>query len=657
MPTSLDQIVPSLQAFGVGAYWVLMFAAMGEAVIFIGIILPGSMMVIAGGLLVRAGTIDFFDLAWFVAIGAIIGAEISYRFGRIGALRLSKKSQVRGSKYATKAKDMLGRYGGFSMVVSRFLGPVSAFVPFSWAMAGMPRRKFIVWNILSAVPYALVLPALGYFMADALALIGPKAGRVLFVLMLALAVFFGLWFVANRIRRNMAGLHAMLAWSKAMITGFGWIKRSALRWPGLARFMSHRFDTTRLSGLCLTLAGLAAAYLGWSLVVTATNVFPASLASQIDQRLAALLFALRDPWLIQVFSTITAFGDSRVVAALLFGVVLALALQKQWAPALGIALATFGNVLTVTILKYTIGRPRPVFAYYVETSGSFPSGHAAISVVFYGMLAFILWRQRRVAPVLALVFALVMAFGIGLSRLYLVEHYLSDVLNGAIIGALWLGIGVAVTEWWRARFAIQPRQSPLRAVPALPIAAAMIFAANTIITYAPAVTGIHPERPRLVATDAEIAASIAPATTSMTGTELAPIALVIMAPDMDAIIARLGVAGWAQSPAPGLAEAILAAFGSDAQDEHPTARAWVFWGNQPVFATFTRDDGAPGAGQTILRIWPVSEQLPDGTRAFAAAIQPAAPTGPDQALRAVAQDIAQPGPSVQTLRVLALQNQ
>ena len=172
MQQTLDQLLPSLQAFGVGAYWVLMLAAFAEGVIFVGIIVPGSLVVVAGGLLVRAGTIDFFELAWFVAAGAIIGAEISFRLGRAGASGLEGRSQVRGAIYVTRAKDMLARYGGFGMVIARFIGPIAAFVPFASAMADMPHRKFTFWNIVSAVPYALILPAFGYFLGDILAWLG-----------------------------------------------------------------------------------------------------------------------------------------------------------------------------------------------------------------------------------------------------------------------------------------------------------------------------------------------------------------------------------------------------------------------------------------------------------------------------------------------------
>ena len=651
MPQALDQLIPSLQAFGVGAYWVLMLAAMGEAVIFVGIVLPGSFMVIAGGLLVRAGTIDFFDLAWFVGVGAIFGAEASYRLGRLGAAGLSGKSQVRGTAYVEKARGILSRYGGFGMVVARFFGPVSAFVPFSWAMADMPRRKFIFWNVASAVPYALILPAIGYFMGDLIAFIGPQTGRLLLLCLLGLAVFAGIWFLANRIRRNILVLIAASERAQGVVVQSAWARRFAAHWPRLTDQIAHRFDTTRVSGLTATVLVVMFVYVAAIYVDSVADFVQADTITQIDQHVAALLFALRDLFAIKVFAHITALGDATVIGALLMGATAAFVISRQWIAAVGIIIAVLGNVLTVSLLKSFFARPRPVFAYFVETSGSFPSGHAAISVAFYSMLAFALWRQKLIDPILALFAALILAFTISLSRVYLGEHYLSDVMNGALVGAMWLLIGIAVTEWLRARIGTKAQRKQLRLLPASVAALSVVFAGYTVATYAQPLAKNETSQPVSVATSDKIVDLMPLQTQTLMGVDYAPISFVFIGQSMDALTARLTSAGWATLPTPGLSAAIQSAFESEILDEPLTAQASLFWNSQPVSNVMHKSADPAAADEVILRLWPTTYQMPDGSFAIVGSVQSLDLTG---AISVVETDLGSVSHSQSMPRVLSL---
>ncbi len=621
MPQSLDQIIPSLQAFGVGVYWVLLFAAMGEAVIFVGIVLPGSLMVIAGGFLVRAGTIDFFDLAWFAGIGAIIGAEISFRLGRLGAAGLEGKSAIRGTAYMARAKSLLGRYGGFAMVVARFLGPVSAFVPVGCALAGMPRRKFIIWNVASAVPYALILPAIGYFMGDLLAMIGPLTGRVLLVLLLMSLTFGLLWFLANRIRRNLPNLLAAGQRLHDVIAQSDVVQALAMRFPRMSDFIAHRFDTTRFSGLTATLLGAAGLYVASVYFDSVMDFIQADTIVAVDRRVAALLFALRDPMLISVFSYVTAFGDATVISVLLAGSVAAFVLRRQWAAALGMVVAVAGNVATVALLKSLFSRPRPTFAYYAETSGSFPSGHAAISVAFYGILAFTLWRQRLLDPILALFLFLLLAFAVSLSRVYLVVHYLSDVANGALVGAMWVLIAIAVSEWWRSRSPASPATADRVVLPALAVVASVLFAGYSVATYSHPLADRQAPEISVVSNPDAIPGLIPMTTQTLMGAEGAAISLIFLTPTMDGVAARMTGAGWTNAPVPGLSAAIRGALDDDAPDEPLTPGASVFWNSQPVAVVLTTPIIAGSSDLAILRLWRSSLQSTDGTAVVVGSLQ------------------------------------
>jgi membrane-associated phospholipid phosphatase len=117
-----------------------------------------------------------------------------------------------------------------------------------------------------------------------------------------------------------------------------------------------------------------------------------------------------------------------------------------------LAVTCLGGGLVDTIVKIVVGRPRPEVEHPIITAygNSFPSGHSMQAVVCYGALLLVLLplipdRHRTKAMVATATWALL----IGLSRLALGVHYVSDVAGGFVLGAAWLAASVAAFEIWR----------------------------------------------------------------------------------------------------------------------------------------------------------------------------------------------------------------
>jgi membrane-associated phospholipid phosphatase len=99
------------------------------------------------------------------------------------------------------------------------------------------------------------------------------------------------------------------------------------------------------------------------------------------------------------------------------------------------------SLLLMLILKLIFRRDRPLDPLLQAAKGfSFPSGHALISVTFYGLLILIVWQNIKKAWLrwMLSVFLLLLIVVIGLSRVYLRVHYASDVLGGFTVGFVWL---------------------------------------------------------------------------------------------------------------------------------------------------------------------------------------------------------------------------
>lgn len=131
------------------------------------------------------------------------------------------------------------------------------------------------------------------------------------------------------------------------------------------------------------------------------------------------------------------------VIALVLVVVLGLT-RRSWLPAVLMGTAAAGSVAFTVLGKDLVGRARPPLALAVppyEGSPSFPSGHTLNATVILGISAYLLMLGLRHVRVRALVgaVAIVLVLAMGLSRVWLGHHWLTDVIAGWLVGLAWLG--------------------------------------------------------------------------------------------------------------------------------------------------------------------------------------------------------------------------
>ncbi len=111
--------------------------------------------------------------------------------------------------------------------------------------------------------------------------------------------------------------------------------------------------------------------------------------------------------------------------------------------AFNLLLVSLSSLILMFILKRLFHRKRPATPLLFEAKGkSFPSGHAMMSVCFYGLLLH-MFLHTDIDPYLksvAVILTVLLILLIGFSRVYLQVHYLSDVLAGFIVGCSWLYI-------------------------------------------------------------------------------------------------------------------------------------------------------------------------------------------------------------------------
>lgn len=227
------------------------------------------------------------------------------------------------------------------------------------------------------------------------------------------------------------------------------VLRLRQRYPGLWQFVVNRFDTKVFIGLPLTLMVLAFAVNIALLSELTESVLDTEWIVTLDKEFTAMLHSGRSDTLSRVLYGFTQLGEQEAVF-IIGGVVSAIFLyRRHYVALLAFWLALAGVGISTRYGKTFISRERPAdVAYYVVEHFSFPSGHATTVMAMFGLLAYFLWRHYNAHPQRGLVLwlAAVLITIVGFSRVYLGVHYLSDVLAGFLLGALWLLVGISLME-------------------------------------------------------------------------------------------------------------------------------------------------------------------------------------------------------------------
>ncbi|HEV3480529.1 MAG TPA: phosphatase PAP2 family protein [Gaiellaceae bacterium] len=163
-----------------------------------------------------------------------------------------------------------------------------------------------------------------------------------------------------------------------------------------------------------------------------------------DERFAEWLHGRATDPLTDVFHAITWTGNFLTLLVVALVAVVVLWRRRERTDALFVALAFLGGQVLSNGMKLGFRRERPFFAdpLATESTFSFPSGHALVSLAVYGAIALLLARgisSHRGRALLLAATAIWVAL-IGFSRLYLGVHFLSDVLAGFAAGAAWLAL-------------------------------------------------------------------------------------------------------------------------------------------------------------------------------------------------------------------------
>lgn len=172
--------------------------------------------------------------------------------------------------------------------------------------------------------------------------------------------------------------------------------------------------------------------------------------------------ALQHRWFVVAMETLSTIGRWWMYLPVFVGVAGWLLWRRQVRLAVFVAVTVGVSPGINDLVKWAVHRARPVLPDPVahENGASFPSGHAQAAVVGYAVLLLVFLpvlhgALRRIAVGVAVL----MVLGIGLSRVALGVHYVSDVLAGYALGAAWVAAMIASFNVWRRQDGLPPAHS------------------------------------------------------------------------------------------------------------------------------------------------------------------------------------------------------
>jgi undecaprenyl-diphosphatase len=454
----VEQFIQDLaKSLGGWAYLLVGFMAMAETAAFIGFIAPGEFAIIFGGVLAGEGTLSIvllIGIVWTCAvIGDSIGFMIGRRFGRSFAERHGPKVRLTEER-VKKVEDYFARHGGKTIILGRWLGFVRPLMPFTAGTSGMPYRAFLPYDVLSAGMWSATFCVLGFIFYRSFTQITNVAGKGSLALAILIGVSLAVYQVVKRLRHpedrerlaawvsrqaQRPALRPLAAVARALwATVLRPLWRLVLRPIWIVTAPPLRFVGARLTpgelGIELTTLLAVTAVSVYTVVLQVNLIEPGGSLITGDRWALELARDIQTHTLTTIAKVLSFLGSFWVVLLAVIATSFFLVTRERLAEAATLAIGFVLTDISVHVMKAAVDRPRPPDPLVDSGGSAYPSGHAALAVTYLAIAVLLAHggrAARRLGIVLAGVAAVVL---IGLSRVYLRVHWLSDVGGGWAVG-------------------------------------------------------------------------------------------------------------------------------------------------------------------------------------------------------------------------------
>jgi membrane protein DedA with SNARE-associated domain/membrane-associated phospholipid phosphatase len=423
---------------GWAGFWVFVMSFV-ESLAFVGILVPGIIILFGLGALISLGTMDVLPIWIWGSVGAFTGDIVSYAIGRRYRSHLAEIWPFsRFPKMLERGQEYFNVHGPKSLAVGRFIGPLRPVIPVTAGMLGLAPRRFLLVAIPACILWtpAYLLP--GMLFGASLEVASEYAGRMSLVLIIGFVVLWLTWWVIWTAYGFLAGHSAR--WMRHVIR---WLRRH----PVFRRIAGPLLDSTQPEVLSITMMGLFLVIIFWAMVML-LFLSPFSAHPQaIDQAVQSYALGLRNHVADPIMVALTQLSKLWVLIPTSMAVLLWLLGAGRTKAALHWLVAMGGGVVLQLLLAWSL-TSTPLLIEAGANARHDPSAALTLATVVLGyfavMVARELRRRKRKWPyvIVGLLLSLLV-----LSRLYLGLDWLSGALVGVSLGMAWtFVVGIAYRQ-------------------------------------------------------------------------------------------------------------------------------------------------------------------------------------------------------------------
>jgi membrane protein DedA with SNARE-associated domain len=378
-------------------YLIIFLVTLFEAIPPIGIFIPGQIFIMLAGFAAQRGFLNLGLVILISIMAAILGDLVAYEMGKRFGLKFLRKYGkyfFLKEEYLQNSEKFMRNHLSKAIISGRLYSVTRVFVPFLAGVHKANFRRFMLANITGAIIWATVSVLIGFIFGEGFRIIERVLGFLFTgIFILGILIYF---------------LYRYISIKKKILSGI------------------------ELSLVLTLITGVAL------LFIIIDSIKERGMLSQLDIYISKLIPFIHNNFMIQLSLIIEFLFSTWMV--LIYSIIIMLYLiftkkSKEY--------IMFGSIISLTgflvfLFKNIIHRPRPILSYAFEPGFSFPSGHATTAAVFFGLIIYFILISNRSSKTkyLEVIGSLFTILLIGLSRVYLNVHYLSDVVAGFILGSI-----------------------------------------------------------------------------------------------------------------------------------------------------------------------------------------------------------------------------
>ncbi len=423
---------------GWAGFWVFVMSFV-ESLAFVGILIPGIIILFGLGALISLGALDMLPIWLWGSVGAFVGDLVSYAIGRRYRSHLAEMWPfARFPQMLERGRDYFNVHGPKSVVIGRFIGPLRPVIPVTAGMLGLAPRRFLLVDIPACIIWTPSYLIPGMLFGASLEVASEYAGRLSLVLIIGAVVLWLTWWVIWTAYEYLAGHSAR--WMRHAIR---WMRRH----PVFRRIVGPLLDSSQPEVLSITMMGLLLVLVFWGIVILLFLSPFSDSPKAVDQAVQAYALTLRNHIADPLMVALTQLSRLWVLIPTSMAVLLWLAGAGRTKAALHWLVAIGGGVILQILIGWTL-RATPLLSETGDTAIYDPSAALTLVTVVLGYFAVVVARElkRRKRKWPYVIIGLLLSLLI-LARLYLGLDWLSGALMGVALGMAWtFVVGIAYRQ-------------------------------------------------------------------------------------------------------------------------------------------------------------------------------------------------------------------